>query len=95
MARLESIRLLLAIATHCSWEVHHMDVKSFFLNGELKETIDVQQPPGFLDNNNPYKVLRMQYPTVPYCRVLQASTTSLEREARQYPTITEVQALCL
>ena len=36
VARLESIDLLLAIVGHHSWEVHHMDVKSAFLNGELK-----------------------------------------------------------
>ena len=41
VARLESIRLLLAIATYHSWEVHHMDVKSAILNGELKETVYV------------------------------------------------------
>ena len=41
VARLESVRLLFAIAAHCSWEVHHMDVKSAFLNGELKETVYV------------------------------------------------------
>ena len=41
VARLESVRLLLAIAAHHSWEVHHMDVKSTFLNGELKETVYV------------------------------------------------------
>ena len=59
VARLEFERLLLAIAAHCSWEVHHMDVKSAFLNGELKETIYAWQPPGFLDNDNPGKVLRL------------------------------------
>ena len=42
VARLEFVNLLLAIATHHSWEVHHMDVKSTFLNGELKEVIYVQ-----------------------------------------------------
>ena len=59
VARLEFVRLLLAIATHNSWEVHHMDVKSAFLNGELKETVYVRQPSGFLDNDNPNKVLRL------------------------------------
>ena len=59
VARLESVRLLLAIVTHHSWKVHHMDVKSAFLNGELKETVYVRQPRGFLDNENPNKVLRL------------------------------------
>jgi hypothetical protein len=59
VARLESVRLLLAIAAHHSWEVHHMDVKSAFLNGELKEVVYVQQPHGFIDDNNPGKVLRL------------------------------------
>ena len=36
-----------------------MDVKSTFLNEELKETIYIRQPPGFLDNDNPGKVLRL------------------------------------
>ena len=58
VARLESVCLLLAIAAHYSWEVHHMDVKSAFLDGELMETVYVRQPPSFLDNDNPNKVLR-------------------------------------
>ena len=37
MVRLESVRLFLAITTHFSWEVHHMDVKSTFLDRELKD----------------------------------------------------------
>jgi hypothetical protein len=59
VARLESVRLLLAIAAHHSWEVHHMDVKSTFLNGDLKEVVYVQQRPGFINDNNPDKVLRL------------------------------------
>jgi hypothetical protein len=49
VAHLESMRLLLGINGHYSWEVHHMDVKSAFLNGEIKETVFVQQPPGFVN----------------------------------------------
>jgi len=52
--------LLLAIAAHHSWEVHHKDVKLAFLNGELKETVYVRQSPDFIDNDNPSKVLQMQ-----------------------------------
>jgi hypothetical protein len=32
VARLELVRLLLTIAGHFSWQVHHMDVNSAFLN---------------------------------------------------------------
>jgi hypothetical protein len=35
VARLEAIRLLLALAAQQGWEVHHMNVKSTFLNGVL------------------------------------------------------------
>jgi hypothetical protein len=57
VVRLESVRLLLVIVVYYSWEVHHMDVKSTFLNGNLKEVVYVQQPPGFFDDNNYGKVL--------------------------------------
>jgi hypothetical protein len=46
VARMETVRLLLALAAHSGWEVHHMDVKSAFLNGILSEEVYVQQPPG-------------------------------------------------
>lgn len=38
-ARMESVRLVLAVAAHCGWPVHQMDVKSTFLNGELAEEV--------------------------------------------------------
>lgn len=45
VARLESVRLLLTIAAHYDWGVHHMYVKSAFLNEELQEEVYVKQPP--------------------------------------------------
>nr|GFB10432.1 putative zinc finger, CCHC-type [Tanacetum cinerariifolium] len=47
VARVESIRLLLALAAKENWIVHHLDVKSAFLNGELKEEVYLTQPIGF------------------------------------------------
>jgi len=41
VARMESIRMLLAVAAQEGWFVHHMDVKSAFLNGELEEEVYV------------------------------------------------------
>ena len=39
VAKMDSIRLVLAISASKHWEVHHMDVKSAFLHGELHEKI--------------------------------------------------------
>jgi hypothetical protein len=47
VARLETIRVLIAVATQGNWEIHHMDDKSAFLNGNLQEEVYVTQPPGF------------------------------------------------
>nr|CAE03285.2 OSJNBb0046P18.1 [Oryza sativa Japonica Group] len=41
------------------WQVHHMDVKSAFLNGKLLEEVYVSQPPGFVDDNHKNKVYRL------------------------------------
>lgn len=48
VARLESVRLLLAHAANEGWSVHHMDVKSAFLNDGLLKELNVEQPPGFV-----------------------------------------------
>ena len=47
VARLESIRILLAIASHLNFKLYQMDVKSVFLNGMLQEEVYVEQPKVF------------------------------------------------
>jgi transposase InsO family protein len=47
VVRYASLRALLALAAHHDWEVHHMDVKSAYLNGNLAEEIYMEQPEGF------------------------------------------------
>ena len=42
VAKMDSIRLVLSIVAYKGWEVHHMDVKSDFLHGELHEEIYIQ-----------------------------------------------------
>ena len=56
---MESVHLLLALAAAKDWRVHHLDVKSVFLNGELAETVFVRQPPGFVVKGEEHRVLRL------------------------------------
>ena len=44
MTRINSIRMVLAIAALRNLEVHQIDVKTVFLNGELDEEIYMEQP---------------------------------------------------
>jgi hypothetical protein len=53
---MESVRLL-ALSAQEGWHVHHMDVKSTFLNDDLKEEVYVHQPPGFVIPGKEGKVL--------------------------------------
>ena len=64
VARLESIRILLAIASHLNFKLYQMDVKSTFLNGMLQEEVYVEQSKGFVDPHMPndvYKLKRALY----------------------------------
>ena len=59
VTRLETVKLLLALAAKNQWEVHHMDVKSAFLNGELQEIVYVTQPDGFIQEGKEHMVYRL------------------------------------
>lgn len=48
VTRLETVRLLLALEAKHDWEVHHLDVKSAFLNGVLFEEVYVSQLKGYV-----------------------------------------------
>jgi hypothetical protein len=57
---METVRVLIALAAHHGWPVHHMDVKTAFLNGDLAEEVYVQQPPGYAITGEENKVYRLQ-----------------------------------
>jgi hypothetical protein len=60
VARLETVRLLIAVAAQQGWEIHHSDVKSAFLNGELEEEVYVVQTPGFEQKGKEEKVFKLR-----------------------------------
>nr|GEU62209.1 retrovirus-related Pol polyprotein from transposon TNT 1-94 [Tanacetum cinerariifolium] len=64
VARLEAIRIFLAYAAHKNMVVYQMDVKTAFLNGNLREEVYVSQLDGFVDQDNPnhmYKLKKALY----------------------------------
>nr|GFB74839.1 retrovirus-related Pol polyprotein from transposon TNT 1-94 [Tanacetum cinerariifolium] len=58
VARLEAIRIFLAYAARKNMVVYQMDVKTAFLNGNLREHVYVSQPDGFVDQDNPNHVYK-------------------------------------
>ncbi|GJT01888.1 retrovirus-related pol polyprotein from transposon TNT 1-94 [Tanacetum coccineum] len=60
IARLESNRILLAIACANDFKLYQMDVKSAFLNGFINEEVYVAQPLGFIDFEKPNYVYKLK-----------------------------------
>nr|GFC03178.1 hypothetical protein [Tanacetum cinerariifolium] len=60
VARHEAIRIFLSFAAQKNMVVYQMDVKTAFLNGNLREEVYVSQPDGFLDADNPNHVYKLK-----------------------------------
>ena len=60
VARLESIRILLAYACALDFKLFQMDVKCAFLNGLINEEVYFAQPPGFIDFEYPEHVYKLK-----------------------------------
>ncbi|GJT62138.1 retrovirus-related pol polyprotein from transposon TNT 1-94 [Tanacetum coccineum] len=58
--RIEAIRIFVANASNKNMPIFQMDVKTAFLNGELKEEVYVSQPEGFVDQDNPSHVYKLK-----------------------------------
>lgn len=60
VARMDTVRIILALAAHKEWKVYQLDVKSAFLHGELMEDVYVEQPLGFVKKDEPQKVYKLR-----------------------------------
>jgi hypothetical protein len=59
VAKFTSIRSILALAALEDMEIHQMDVKIAFLNGELEEEIYMEQPQGFVHQGDEHLVCKL------------------------------------
>lgn len=60
VVRTATIRSVFHIATVKGWKIKQLDVESAFLHGDLKETVYMTQPPGFVDKERPNHVCRLK-----------------------------------
>jgi len=59
VAHLETIRLIVSLAAQQKWKIHHMDMKSTFLNGVIEEEVYIEQPLGYKVKGQEDKVLKL------------------------------------
>lgn len=64
VAKLSSVWVLLSLAVHFSWDLHQLDVKKSFLNGDLTEEVYMQPPLGYMADG---KVCELKKNTVWSC----------------------------
>ena len=60
VARLDAIRMFLALSSFHKFKVYQMDVKSTFLNGDLEKEVYIEQTDGFILGNGPKLVCRLK-----------------------------------
>lgn len=61
VTRSSTFRLLLSVSGKRKLKIKQFDIKTAFLNGELTEEIYLKQPPGFVINNQVYKLKKSLY----------------------------------
>jgi len=61
IAKFTSIRCILALAALEDMEIHQMEVKTAFLNGELEEEIYMEQPQGFVHQGGEHLVCKLAW----------------------------------
>ncbi|GJV13042.1 retrovirus-related pol polyprotein from transposon TNT 1-94 [Tanacetum coccineum] len=60
VARIEAIRIFVANDAHKNMMIYQMDVKTAFLNGELKEEVYISQLDGIVNQDNPSHVYKLK-----------------------------------
>ena len=54
-----TVRIILSIVVNHGWSLRQLDVNNVFLQGHLSENVYMLQPPGFVDNDNPSYVCKL------------------------------------
>jgi hypothetical protein len=59
VARMDTVRMIIALAAQKNWTIYQLDVKSAFLHGELQEDVYVSQPKGYEKKGREHQVYKL------------------------------------
>jgi len=60
VSKKDSFRIIMALVAHYDLELHQMDVKTAFLNGDLEEDVYIDQPVGFDEEGKEHMVCKLK-----------------------------------
>ncbi|KAH9760840.1 Integrase catalytic domain-containing protein [Citrus sinensis] len=60
VSKKDSFRIIMTLVAHFDMELHQMDVKTTFLNGDLEEEVHMRQPEGFISEGNDHLVCKLK-----------------------------------
>ncbi|KAK8934250.1 hypothetical protein KSP39_PZI014288 [Platanthera zijinensis] len=60
VARIDTIRLIIALTAHYGWTIMQMDAVAVYLNGYLEEDVYIEQPPGYVVKDKEKKVCKLR-----------------------------------
>jgi hypothetical protein len=60
VAKMTTVRVIIAMATTKGWSLHQMDVNNVFLHGDLQKEVYMEQPPCYVDQTHPNLVCRLK-----------------------------------
>ena len=79
VAKYSSIQTIISLAAEMGCRVHHMDVKTAFLNGVIEEEVYIEQPKGFDVENRETHVCRLHQDLYGLKKAPRRLTTIYER----------------
>jgi len=60
VAKMTTVRAIIAMVAAKGWSLHQMDVKNVFFHGDLQEEMYMEQPPGYVNQTHPNLVCRLK-----------------------------------
>jgi hypothetical protein len=60
VAKMTTIRAIIAMAATKGWSLHQMDINNAFLHGDLQEEVYMEQSPSYVDQTHPNLVCRLE-----------------------------------